>query len=214
MGDDDYSNNTRHTVNFPNDYYTGIFEVTEAQYYKVVGGSSSAMTPKFSVSWNALRGSAGSNANPTTGFFATLTKNTGIAFDLPTWSMSEVAARAGVLTKYMGGHDYNNISTWAWVKNSGVQKVGTKTPNAWGIYDMIGSAWEWGRDTWNSGNMKTLQPNGLIPISTGTASETCLYYGFHGETYLTNCAFAYRYQYSKSTSPASVGFRVFSIKTE
>ena len=64
-------------------------------------------------------------------------------FRLPTEAEWEYAARAGSDFTYAGG---NNIDDVAWYgENAGAQThdVGTKKPNAFGLYDMNGNVAEW-----------------------------------------------------------------------
>lgn len=66
---------------------------------------------------------------------------------LPTEAEWEYAARAGTQTENFWGDDVN--SDYVWYLDSSFRKlhpVGTKKPNAWGLYDMMGSVWEWTSD--------------------------------------------------------------------
>ncbi|MFC9969580.1 formylglycine-generating enzyme family protein [Spirillospora sp. NPDC127200] len=62
-------------------------------------------------------------------------------YRLPTEAEWEHACRAGT-----AGVRYGELDEIAWYrKNSGgeVHEVGGRTPNAWGLHDMIGNVWEW-----------------------------------------------------------------------
>jgi formylglycine-generating enzyme len=66
---------------------------------------------------------------------------------LPTEAEWEYAARAGSQTINPEGDALSDDHLW-WGGNSfrTYPKRGTKKPNAWGLYDMMGSVWEWVND--------------------------------------------------------------------
>ena len=156
------------------DYYIGIYPVTQKQYetigadagatpsiYKTeVAGNPAKHRPVERVSWIDLRTDIASTssiplvASAGTGtFFQRLCYKTGnvLAFDLPTDVMFNLAAHAGVTTRYFYGSDTADSSKYVCAESSGdpmkTMFVGSKPANAWGLYDVSGNVWERGRDT-------------------------------------------------------------------
>ena len=72
-------------------------------------------------------------------------------YRLPTEAEWEFCCRAGTVTAYSFGDNpslLNRHAHWSDKKPSGVQPVGRKIPNAWGLYDTHGNLWEWCQDVY------------------------------------------------------------------
>ena len=163
-----YSSNV--TTNWITDraYYIGVFPVTQYQYKKIRGSTPSKNTantssnlsandvivnrPVDNVSWTDLRTSSATpdtsiSASSSGTFLQRLNYKTGLYFDLPTEVMCEIAIRAGTTTKFYWGDDPNG-AYMIYDNNSGdsTVAVGSRLPNKWGLYDMLGNVYEWCRD--------------------------------------------------------------------
>ena len=133
MGLDSYSDESPvHQVTFASGFYMGRYEVTQAQWQKVMGNNPSSdkscgeNCPVEKVSWDDAQE-----------FIKKLNAmNDGYTYRLPSEAEWEYACRAGTT-----GDDAGDLDSMAWYgKNSDdkMHPVGQKQPNAWGLYDMHG----------------------------------------------------------------------------
>jgi len=153
---------TYHYVNLTNDYYISVFEVTQRQYWRVMGAEAGAFTDEAKYPGHWLYPAVGVTFATAYGSMAKvdasslvgrLRKLTGTAITLPSEEQWEFACRAGTDTAFSDGTDSKirqRISAQCWYNgNSKVEgqcqphEVGTKLPNPWGLYDMHGNAAEW-----------------------------------------------------------------------
>ena len=169
-----FNKETQHPVTLTKDYFIGIFELTQKQWKNVMGsvpGGQSATGDALAlaqVTYQDIRGSSDgcdaskldsvadglAGAVDATSFLGKLRDRTGIdTFDLPTDAQWENAARAKTTTStYFGDvalDDDATLGLYCWyTKNAGgqIHEVGTRRQNWFGLYDMLGNAYEWCRD--------------------------------------------------------------------
>ena len=151
-------------------FYCGIFEVTQKQYELVKGDNPSKikgdMLPVTDLRWGMIRGDTKIYDWPNIDdvdartFVGRIQARTGLKFDLPTEAQWEYACRAGTTSTYNNGgdsvDDLRKLGRFRDNQNDGkggeegCANVGMYQPNAWGLYDMHGNAWEWCLD-WYGG---------------------------------------------------------------
>lgn len=96
-----------------------------------------------------------------------LSDKTGYFYRLPTEAEWEYACRAGGKTSFFWGNEAKKASEYAWFydnSSGSYQKVGTKKPNAWGIYDMAGNVAEWTLDYYTEQYFQTLEASSTNPM--------------------------------------------------
>ncbi|HOS61946.1 MAG TPA: SUMF1/EgtB/PvdO family nonheme iron enzyme [Myxococcota bacterium] len=69
-------------------------------------------------------------------------------YRLPTEAEWEYAARAGTTSYYYG--DVDEIAWYYSTSHNRTERVGQKTPNAWGLYDVSGNVCEWVNDFYSA----------------------------------------------------------------
>lgn len=150
------------------DFYVGQYEVTNAQFDQFRPGHDSGTSegasldqpdlPVVNVSWEDA-----------VAFSKWLSEKSGQLYVLPTEAQWEYAARGGSQMSRFWGNDPNEACQYAnvadmtakehWAKWTTFQcddgyaaaaPVGSFQPNSYGLYDILGNAWEWCQDTYNA----------------------------------------------------------------
>jgi formylglycine-generating enzyme required for sulfatase activity len=136
-----------HEVILTKPFYLGVYEVTNAQWKRVMGIAPSKWQdddrPVEMVSWNDA-----------VGFCRRLSalpeeQAAGLVYRLPTEAEWEYACRAGTTTAFSFGNLESKLGDFAWFSGNSENKthsVGTRQPNPWGLYDMHGNVLEWCSD--------------------------------------------------------------------
>lgn len=87
------------------------------------------------------------NWNDAQDYVRWISKLTGKAYRLPTEAEWEYAARAGTSTAYYWGDTFD--ATRLANNHTQTEPVGSHLPNAFGLYDMSGNAWQWLQDCYH-----------------------------------------------------------------
>ena len=172
-------------------------EVTQAQWKTVMGNNPSSFKgdnlPVENVSWEDaqefIEKVNGSSVMPS-----------GWKFAMPTEAQWEYACRAGETGPYSGG----TIGQVAWYDGNSADNthaVGTKKPNAWGLYDMHGNVWEWCADWYGDKLSGGANPSGP---SSGVYR---VYRGGSWLNFAASCRAAYRNGSPPANRTYSLGFR-------
>ncbi|MCL6520680.1 MAG: formylglycine-generating enzyme family protein [Armatimonadetes bacterium] len=129
-----------------------------------------------------------------------LSAKTGRKYRLPTEAEWEYACRAG-----MPPPEKDKLAEFAWFWQEKTQPVGKKSPNAWGIYDMLGNVAEWCTDL--SG--KPVLCGGAFDDMAKTISPTARKY--QDESWQANDPQSPKSKWWLSDAPFA-GFRVIRVK--
>jgi formylglycine-generating enzyme required for sulfatase activity len=205
-GDGEADERPAHTVNITEDFYIGVYEVTQKQWYDVMGTDPSYFSgdnnPVEMVSWN-----------DTQDFIDALNtlENTTV-YRLPTEAEWEYACRAGSSTKYYYGDAEGTLGDYAWHRGNSDSKthpVGEKLPNAWGLYDMHGNVYEWCKDWYDSEYYQYCVDNGITDDPQGPSSSTSrVLRGGSWDLIAGLCRSADRLWYCLSVNYFFIGFRL------
>jgi formylglycine-generating enzyme required for sulfatase activity len=215
-----YDEQPRHKVTIAKPFYLGKTEVTVGQFKRFVqatghqteaekaGGKNTWKAPRFEqtddhpvvyVSWNDA-----------VAYCGWLAKETGAKVRLPREAEWEYSCRAGAATKFCFGDDEEGLGQYAWyTKNTGdkgTRACGLKLPNAFGLYDMHGNAWEWCLD-----GQRHYQDRAEIDPEGPTAGANRVIRGGSFDDNPLNCHASARKAREPSVSHVFLGFRVLVV---
>jgi formylglycine-generating enzyme required for sulfatase activity len=221
---------TQHSVTISRDFELMDTEVTQYEWFQVMGTNPSTWStsadcpgthttisgvdmcpnlPVEQVSWNDTQAFIGAINAAASLTCASLPSDPSGCVRLPTEAEWEYAHRAGTTSTWIWGPTTTLATNFAWYSvNSGGQTHdgGGKTANAFGLYDTNGNVWEWINDY-------------VVPAATPaggtdpTGSATGPQRGFRGGAYNTssNCLdlrSARRQLLTPASKFANIGFRL------
>jgi len=210
----------QHRVRITRPFYLGMYEVTQAQYAKVMGDnpvkhSSSYIgptNPVINVTWpDAVE------------FCKKLSAKEGRTYRLPTEAEWEYACRAGTTTPFSCGAtlssktDANFDGTITYngsKKGPDLRKpapVGSYRPNPWGLYDMHGNVKEWCSD-WFRGSYYNESP-----VDDPRGPKIGVYRIARGGDWTSNpqyCRSGYRSSHPTARKMSTLGFRVVAVSAK
>ena len=191
----------QHRVMLSQPFYLGKYELTQAQYEKVMGDNPSLTKgdnlPVHNLAWAKARE-----------FCEKLSQQLKQTVDLPTEAQWEYACRAGTTTAYYNGATLADLDKAAWHGGNSERKphsVGEKQPNAWGIYDMLGNIREYTRDLYLE------QPLSDATDPTGPVDGDPKNHVVRGGAYTANAAGALNCRCATrrpTEAPMMTGFRI------
>jgi formylglycine-generating enzyme required for sulfatase activity len=220
----------QHPVEITRPFYLGAYEVTQAQYQKVMDQNRAHFSdkngggpdhPVEQVTWVE----AVSFCGKLSGLPAE--KKAGRRYRLPTEAEWEYACRAGTTTPFHfgkglsstqanfdGNHPYGDAAKGPYLRKTA--KVGSYKPNAWGLYDMHGNVAEWCSDYYDPDYYKNSpkeDPTGPAKgvLNTGFSS---FFHVVRGGCWLDEargCRSAYRFRLQPGQPYRLVGFRVVCV---
>lgn len=220
-----HTNDVPHGVELP-EFALSRYEVTWEEFAEFINeaGNDDEGIPKVDLSWEGaglrlengvFRLAPGAERLPVTGiswrgaveYAEWLSQKTGEIYELPTEAQWEWAARTGADTVWPWGNSFDpSRLNCAGGPESRLKPVGSYPPDANGIYDLLGNAWEWTLDCFASDfyfYSPVHDPRMLDPC--------CLTPGIRGGSFrdpASYCHPGYRINFWWRGFPGGIGFRV------
>ena len=226
MGTDgDTNKEIPHYVTLTNDYYMGVFPVTYEQYNMYADPYANVnlrgVAADNAQSYETLRGTAATGHDwPTDGHAVAEDSAIGVfrarsgltRVDLPTEAEWEYACRAGNSGKWCFGDSSALLPQYAWYGYSYPNRVrppvGLLKPNAFGLYDMHGTGWEWCLDWYSTGASYAVS-GASVTAPDGPASGTMRVLRGGSYAHDSNTArSAYRDQYDPTKPYTTIIYRL------
>jgi formylglycine-generating enzyme required for sulfatase activity len=216
-----------HRVTISEGFYMGKNEVTQAQWQKMMGNNPSYFKgcdscPVEQVSWDDAQE-----------FIRRLNaQSDNYMYRLPTEAEWEYACRAGTTGDYAGALDslawYGNNSGRRYLdvreiartdssnflqrlsdNENQTHPVGTKQPNAFGLFDMHGNVWEWCQDLYHEDYHGA--PDDGRAWEGGVEQKYRVLRGGSWTDFSTGCRSTERYWPMKGDRKNFIGFRLVSV---
>jgi sulfatase modifying factor 1 len=200
----------QHRVRITKPFYLKTTEVTQGQWYAVMGtkpwsGKPSVVEgPEVAATYVSWEDAAE--------FCRKLGEKESVTYRLPTEAEWECACRAGTVTAYCFGDDVSLLGEYAWFEKNAhkagesyAHQVGLKKANAFGLYDMHGNAWEWCQDLY--GDYDTRDSARDDPVGPSSSSFRVFRGGCFGSM-ARRCRVAFRFWVQPDRRLNYLGFRV------
>jgi len=204
-------------------FYMSVFEITNKQYrvfknhhksgkYKGYYSMNDDNQPAVNITWDMA-----------VSYAHWLSNKHKKVYRLPTEAEWEYAAKAGTSTRNYWGNSVNSACRYANVSDKSMLSrwpnlethncndgfpvtapVGSFKPNKYGLYDMIGNAWEWVQDSYKRDAYKEIKIRNPLNIEGSTkVLRGGSWISLPGDTRASH-----RQNYKASTNDDSVGFRL------
>jgi formylglycine-generating enzyme required for sulfatase activity len=202
MGGEDGKNEMPlHLVKITEGFYMGRFEVRQSDWYEIMGQNPSHFKgdelsdkrPVEQVSWDDVQS-----------FLKILNqRQDGFHYRLPTEAEWEYACRA----RTMDDHGTDEMFWGGGGSGNQTHPVGTKQPNAFGLYDMLGNVWEWCQDIYHP-SYAGAPMDGSAWLSEGDQNTHVI----RGGSWASHISSHERQEAARDKSTHQIGFRVVAIR--